>query len=392
MDTTTTATAAPPTAATCTSAEAGGRSRAREVVLHADVTFDRRTVGEFLQRIDEALRSLPTPSRLVLEMTDVEIFDSAGIGAVVAGVRRARARGVDVRLRGMSQPMLDFCSLLSIERLLEDAGPGRRRLDPVSRLGETVSPLLDGLRDIGTVAVEALHGLFVAPFRGHRIRFDRVLGELDKAANGALPIVVLIGFLLGLTLAMQAWGQLRMWGAEIYVADMVGVSVMTEIGPLMTAIVLAARSGSSNAAQLGSMVVGEEIDALKQMGVHPIRFLVVPKVLAMAVAMVGLTVVFDVVGICGGALFARLAGDIGFSVYKDQTGLALMPVDFLLANLKSLVFGLCVGVVGCALGLKVSGGSEGVGRATTNAVVVSIFAIIVIDACFVAAQRLLLVG
>jgi phospholipid/cholesterol/gamma-HCH transport system permease protein len=358
-------------------------------VVAAGFALDRQEVAGFLGRLDAVMRE--KPDRIVIDLGEVERFDSAGIGALVEAMRRVRERGGDVRLRGMSQAMLDFCSLLSVERLLEGGGKAER-LDPISRLGASVLPLFAGLRGIFEIGGQALHGLFVAPFRGKRLRIDRAIGELDEAANGALPIVVLIAFLLGMTLAMQAWVQLRTWGAETYVADMVGVSVMTEIGPLMTAIVLAARSGSSNAAQLGAMVVGEEIDALVQMGVHPIRFLVVPKVLAMAVAMVALTLLFDVVGICAGAVFAHVVGGIELAAYRGQTALALMPGDFLVATLKSLAFGLCVGIVGCALGLRVRGGSEGVGRATTNAVVVSIFMIICIDALFVTAQRMVLGG
>lgn len=359
-------------------------------MLAVGMALDRFAVAEFLGGFEEQLKA--APKRLIVDLGEVERFDSAGMGALIESLRRGREAGTEIRLRGMSQPMLDFCSLVSVERLIEDGGRPAGRDDPITRLGASVLPLFAGLRGIFEVGGEALHGIFVAPFQGKKLRVDRAIGELDEAANGAMPIVVLIAFLLGMTLAMQAWVQLRTWGAETYVADMVGVSVMTEIGPLMTAIVLAARSGSSNAAQLGSMVVGEEIDALVQMGVHPIRFLVVPKVLAMTVAMVALTLLFDVVGICAGAVFAHIVGGIELAAYRGQTALALLPGDFLVATMKSLAFGLCVGVVGCALGLRVTGGSEGVGRATTNAVVVSIFLIICIDALFVTAQRMVLGG
>jgi phospholipid/cholesterol/gamma-HCH transport system permease protein len=138
------------------------------------------------------------------------------------------------------------------------------------------------------------------------------------------------------------------------------------------------------------MVVGEEIDALRQMGVDPVRFLVVPKVAALAFAVVALGLFFDVVAIAGGALFAAAAAGIEPGAYQEQTRQALHGSDFLIALGKSAVFGGCIGVVGCALGLRVQGGSEGVGRATTNAVVLGIFLIIVIDALFVAVQRLVL--
>jgi phospholipid/cholesterol/gamma-HCH transport system permease protein len=285
--------------------------------------------------------------------------------------------------------MLDFFSLVSVERLMARAEPAPR-LDPVSRLGAAVLPQLQRLRSITALAVAAGRALCSGPFRRRGLRLDRAIAELDHAANGALPIVALIAFLLGLILAMQAWVQLRVWGAEIYIADMVGVSVMTEIGPLMTAIVLAARSGSSNAAQLGSMVVGEEIDALRSMGVDTTRFLVVPKVLALAAAALVLGLFFAVIAIGAGALFAFAAADIEPGAYWDQAQNALHFSDFAVAQAKGLTFGVCIGIVGCALGLGVEGGSEGVGRATTNSVVLGIFLIIVIDAVFVTAQRMVL--
>jgi phospholipid/cholesterol/gamma-HCH transport system permease protein len=349
--------------------------------------LERGSAPRVLAQLDRVIRSGRGP--VIVDLGSVERFDSAGIGAIVEGLRRAGERGREVKLRGLSQPMLDFFSLISVAGLIAPRD-APRPLDPITRAGAAVEPLWRNVWAIGATARDAVRSLCRAPLRGGRLRLDRAVIEIDNAANGALPIVALIAFLLGLILAMQAWVQLRVWGAEIYIADMVGVSVVTEIGPLMTAIVLAARSGSSNAAQLGAMVVGEEIDAVRQMGVDPVRFLVVPKVLALAFSVVALGLLFDVVAMSGGALFASAAAGIEFSAYQAQTRQALHASDFLVALGKSAVFGSCIGVVGCALGLRVEGGSQGVGRATTDAVVLGIFLIIVIDALFVAMQRLVL--
>jgi phospholipid/cholesterol/gamma-HCH transport system permease protein len=355
------------------------------VKIAAGAALDRSTAHGLMQDLDQELRG--RPGRLVVDLGQVATFDSAGLSVVVEGLRRAREVGVDVRLKGLSQPMLDFFSLLSIDRLAAPPAAAAPREDPVRRLGALVEPIFDNLVAVGRTAVQTFQSLLVGPFRGQRVRLDRAAMEIDHCAGGALPIIALIGFLLGLILAMQAWVQLRLWGCEIYMADMVGVGVMSEMAPLMTAIAIAARSGSSNAAQLGAMVVGEEIDALKQMGVQPLAFLVAPKVIACAVSAVALTMVFDVVAICGGALFAWGVADIEFAAFQEQLRQALLPADFAVATVKSLTFGWVIGVVGCALGLRVQGGSEGVGRATTNAVVLGIFAVIVIDAVFVTVQR-----
>ncbi len=353
--------------------------------ITAAATLDRTTVGRLVADVDRELRA--KPARLCVDLGAVESFDSAGLGGVVAGMRAASAAGVELKLKGLSQPMLDFFSLVSVQRLVQcnELPP---RPDPVTRLGMFVEPMLDGALAVLRTGFQAAQELLLGPFRRRALRLDRTAIEVDHCAAGALPIIALIAFLLGLILAMQAYVQLRVWGAEIYIADMVGVSVLAEIGPLMTAIVLAARSGSRNAAQLGAMVVSEEIAALEQMGIRPLAFLVAPKVFACAMAALSLGIFFDVVAICGGALFAWAVAGIGFDAFAEQLRTALKLSDFVVALVKSATFGAAVGVVGCALGLRVQDGSEGVGRATTNSVVLGIFLVIVIDAVFVTCQRM----
>ena len=360
---------------------------AEPATLKVGARLDRAAARDVLSGMDREFEL--RPKRLVLDLSAVESFDSAGLSTVVEGMRRAREQGGEVRLRGLSQPMLDFLSLVSLERL---AGPPAKVDRPglILRLGAFVEPKLDGLLGVLRTAKDTAVALAAGPLRGQRLRLDRTALEIDHCATGALPIILLIAFLMGLILAMQAYVQLRVFGCEIYIADMVGVAVVAEIGPLMTAIALAARSGSSNAAQLGSMVVSEEIDALKQMGIQPESFLVVPKVLACALSAVMLTALFDVVGICGGALFAWGVADIEWMAFTAQLRAALHLQDFLFALAKTVAFGTVIGTVGCSLGLRVQGGSEGVGRATTNAVVLSIFLIIIFDAVFVAVQRMAL--
>lgn len=360
----------------------------KSTTIKAGAALDRAAIVPLMAQFDRDVKA--RPDRVTLDLGDVESFDSAGLGGVVEGMRRAQEHGVEVKLRGLSQAMLDFFSLVSMQRLLQSGRQQGGRADVVTRVGAMVEPVLVASGAVLSMLRQTLQALLIDPFRGQRVRLDRTVIEIDQCAAGALPIAALIAFLLGLILAMQAYVQLRIWGAEIYMADMVGVSVVSEIGPLMTAIILAARSGSSNAAQLGAMVVGEEIDALQQMGISPLRFLVLPKVLACAFSAVVLGVIFDVVAICGGALFGWGVAGIDPGAYQEQTRQALHLGDFLVAMLKSVTFGGAVGVVGCTLGLRVQGGSIGVGRATTNAVVLGIFLIIVTDAVFVTVQRMLL--
>lgn len=355
-------------------------------IITGPTTLDRSTVGTLVDGIEAALAA--RPPRLTVDLGAVETFDSAGLGGVVAGMRRAKAAGVDVKLKGLNRSMLDFFSLVSVQRLVQPDAR-RERPDPVTAIGGIVEPMLAGGAAVARTGLASLQELLLGPFRRRPLRLDRLAIEVDHCAAGALPIIALIAFLMGLILAMQAWVQLRVWGAEIYIADMVGVSVLAEIGPLMTAIVLAARSGSRNAAQLGAMVVGEEIQALEQMGIRPLAFLVLPKVVACAFAAMALATVFDVVAMCGGGLFAWSFAAIELDAFAEQLRTALTLSDFVVALVKSATFGACVGVVGCALGLRVQDGSEGVGRATTNSVVLGIFLVIVVDAVFVTCQRML---
>ncbi len=356
-------------------------------VIRVGETLDGGAAGDVLR--DLAGRG-STDSRLVFDLTHVRTFDSAGIAGVLEGLRRAKARGVEVRLKGASEAMVKFLSLVSVQRLVADGAEKPARADWISALGARAVPLARTAREVFALGGAVLASVLNAPWRRRAVRLDRTAVEVDAVVLGSLPIVTLIGFLLGLILAMQAYVQLRVWGAEIYMADMVGVSVVTEIGPLMTAIVLAARSGSSNAAQLGAMVVSEEVDALRQMGVDPLRFLVVPKVIALALGALGLCLLFAIVAMAGGALFGVAMAGIELDAYREQTRQALAVGELFVAMGKTATFGLLIGIVSCALGLRVTGGSVGVARATTNAVVGSIFLIIVVDAAFVTLQRLVL--
>jgi phospholipid/cholesterol/gamma-HCH transport system permease protein len=198
----------------------------------------------------------------------------------------------------------------------------------------------------------------------------------------ALPIVSLIAFLLGLIMAFQAAFQLRQFGANIFVANLVGISVVRELGPLMTAIVVAGRSGSAIAAELGTMVVGEEIDALRTMGINEIRFLVVPRVYAITITQPSLTLYANAVGVFGGFLIGVLYLDLSAAAYIQQTISALTLGDLAQGLSKSGVFAWVIVLIGCHCGLRITGGAEGVGRATTTSVVASIFSIIAVDSIF----------
>jgi phospholipid/cholesterol/gamma-HCH transport system permease protein len=198
----------------------------------------------------------------------------------------------------------------------------------------------------------------------------------------SVPIVGIISFFVGLIIAMQAAYQLARFGATIYVADLVGVSVTRELGPLITAIIIAGRSGSAIAAEIGTMKVSEEIDALSTMALNPIGFLIVPRTLAMIVVVPCLTILSDFLGIAGGFVLAVFNLKLPFIAYFNQTATAILFKDFLTGLVKSFFFAIIIAQIGAYQGFSVQGGAEGVGKSTTASVVSSIFLIIVADLVF----------
>ena len=251
-------------------------------------------------------------------------------------------------------------------------------------IGRQCIQLAGSVGGISNLFVSSGYWAFVAPFRGKGFRGRATVRQMVVVGIDAIPIVAVISFFIGLIIALQGAYSLRKFGALNFVVDMVAVTITRELGPLMTAILVIGRSGSAFAAEIGTMKVGEEVDALETMGLNPIKFLVVPKYLAMLVMMPCLTTVADLSGILGGALFAMT--NIGWSLsnYLMRTIQALVVRDIVTGLIKSLVFAVIITKIGCFEGFSVQGGAEGVGNATTSSVVKSIFAIIAADMIFTA--------
>ena len=251
------------------------------------------------------------------------------------------------------------------------AGMGRRAL-----------LVRDDLAAAGRLLIRVAARLASAPFTAKGFRWPETFRQMVRIGVESLPIVFLIAGSVGMIVALQAATQLRRVGATIYVADLVGVSLTRELGPLMTAIIIAGRSGSAIAAELGTMKVSEEVDALVAMGLDPVEYLALPRILAMAIMLPCLTTLADVVGILGGVVVAWVSLGIPVGNYLEQTLKALMLKDLFSGLIKSGVFAVIIAGVGCYQGFQVEGGAEGVGRRTTASVVASIFLIIAADLVF----------
>lgn len=253
--------------------------------------------------------------------------------------------------------------------------------DPLPlQIGEKSIGFCRDIKELLGFIGELTWALYEALRHPTRVRWKDTLHYMDRCGTDGLPIVLLICLLMGLILGFQAALQLRIFGADIFAADLVGLSVTRELGPLMVAMICTGRAGSAFAAEIGTMTVSEEVDALITMGLEPNRFLVVPKLLALMAVMPLLTVFGDVAGIAGGFIVAVTQMDLPFMAYWTQTIGAINQWDVLQGLVKSVVFAFCIAAVGCMRGLQTRGGARGVGVSTTSAVVSGIFLIVITDA------------
>lgn len=267
---------------------------------------------------------------------------------------------------------------------------------PADSLSPAPHPILEMLERTGRATVDAAReGLDLLGFLGlvtitfgrvlanpSRLRVRAVLFHIEQTGLNALPILGLLSFLIGVVLAFQGADQLRRFGAELFVVNLLGVSILREIGILMTAIIVAGRSGSAFTAQIGTMKVNQEVDAISTLGLDVVELLVVPRALALMISLPLLAFYADIMGLIGGAVMSYATLDITFGTFIRQLHGAVTLPHFLVGLVKAPVFALVIAMVGCYEGLKVSGSAESVGTLTTKSVVESIFLVIVLDAMF----------
>lgn len=329
-----------------------------------------------------AALALVDAGRLVVDVSAISALDTAGAWLLHRTIRTLERRdGTTVRVTGSRAGFDTLLRLIAAHAAsTEPAAPARIGL--LAGIGRQAWHGLRGfsgmLAFVGESTIAFLHSLA----RPRRIRWRPILHNLQTAGFEALPIVGLLSFLMGVVIAYQGADQLQRFGANIFIADLVGLSMLRELSPLLTAIIVAGRSGSAYAAQIGTMKISEEIDALRTIGVGPQELLVQPKILALVIALPLLTVYADVAGVLGGMLMANSMLDISYDVFLDRLEDALSLSSFLTGIIKAPVFAVIIALVGCFQGFQVSGGADSVGRQTTVSVVQSIFLVIVADALF----------
>lgn len=345
--------------------------------------LDSTSTGKIWARASEAVRR--AQAAVVLDASGVEYCDVSGIALLVYLRNQKQQAGGKLEIRGLRPEFQD---------LLRDADPGApgpvETREEKRRPGENNIPVEVGMRVVGfwretqsliSFVGELTCALLYAARNPRGVRWKDMFLIAQAVGVSALPIVALIGFLMGLIMAFQAAIPLGRFGAQVYVANLIGLSVLREMGPLMTAIVVAGRSGSAFAAELGTMKVREEIDALITMGLDPVRFLVVTRVIAAVLMTPLLTIFADGIGIIGGAVVLRSLG-YSWTTFYHQVQSAVGYGSLTGGLVKSFAFGILVAAIGCLRGLQTGTGARAVGESTTRAVVSGIILIVVADGIF----------
>jgi phospholipid/cholesterol/gamma-HCH transport system permease protein len=350
--------------------------------LHIQGRMDAATAAEAIAGIKSILKP-PLPTALTVDLAKVTYLDDFGALVLVELKKLMVGQKSRLYIKNADQRVKKILSILKYD---ESGAPATIVRKPTPnlfiRLGEGVFAQVADLNFtfsfIGSVCLSLIHVIL----HPRSLRLDDTFLSMKKVGVDALPIVGLISFLLGLIMAFMSSVQLQQFGANIYVASLVSLAMVRELGPIMTAIIVAGRSGSAFAAEIGTMKISDEVDALFTMGFDPTRFLVVPKIVASIITVPILTLFSDLFAIMGGLVVGVLMLDLTTNAYMAQTLKTLTLFDVFWGFLKAAVFALLIAGIGCLRGFQVRGGAAEVGQATTSAVVSSIFLIILTDAVF----------
>nr|WP_315472963.1 MlaE family lipid ABC transporter permease subunit [uncultured Undibacterium sp.] len=347
-----------------------------------------RNLAAIKSQIDQ-LQSLIVSERseIILDGTKLEKIDSAGFWILQNELNKIRQQGKTIRFSNWPvqyQKLVDVVAVDDTEKSSGLAQPVSEEMKPtmLARLGKisclAVHSVLVLLSFIGEVAQSLAQVMWIP----RRWRLRMILRQIQISGLDALPIIGVTSFLLGIVIAYQGADQLKHYGANIFVVDLLGYSMLREFSPLITAIIVAGRSGSAYAAQIGSMVVNEEIDAMRTIGIVPIELLVLPKIIGLLVALPLVTVFSDIAGVLGGMVMARSQLAVDFPEFLLRFGHEVKLASFLIGVGKAVVFALVIATIGCFQGFQTKANADSVGQQTTRSVVQSIFIIIIFDALF----------
>jgi phospholipid/cholesterol/gamma-HCH transport system permease protein len=319
-----------------------------------------------------------------VDMAEVRALDTLGAWLLEKISRRASAAGRRTEVVGVAD---DYAGLIDEVRQVNRHNPApAARLNPVvAKVNDIGRSAVDATEDVG-IFLQMLGSLFLALVgvlrRPRSLRLTSLVYQLYRVGWQAIPIMVLITFLIGAIIAQQGFFHFRKFGADSYVVDMVGILVLRELGVLIVAIMVAGRSGSAYTAELGSMKMREEIDALSTMGLDPVQVLILPRIIALIFALPILSFIGSMAALYGGGLVAQFYGDMSPATYIARLHEAVSVTSFNVGIIKAPFMALAIGIVACSEGLRVKGSAESLGKQTTTSVVKSIFLVIVLDGLF----------
>ena len=347
--------------------------------------LDANTLPELWDKARRAADEA-TAKPLVVDASGIEYCDGAGVALFVELLRRRREARVEVaNLKPSFEALLKQFDPAVLEHDLDPEPPRRRAIEEV---GFATYSLWRDIRTQVEFIGETTAALVFAARYPKSVRWKYVWRICEQVGADALPIVALISVLLGMILAFQSAVPMKRFGAEIFVADLIGLSMLRELGPLMTAILLAGRSGAAFAAEIGTMRVNQEVDALTTMGLSPVRFLVTPRIIAAVLMTPLLTLFSDLVGMIGGALTMQ-SFSIPIVTFLKEIDAAVNLTDFLAGFIRSCVVAVLIAGIGCLRGLQTRAGASAVGDSATRAVVTGIILLVVVDGLFAVAYYLL---
>lgn len=336
--------------------------------------------------VDHELRALEMPANtgIVLDLAEVDALDTAGAWLIDRTERAFAAQGARVSLENIAPAHAQLLETVRANDTMDPEPPetGNAFVAVVERVGKATYHFGAEARDLVNFLGHSVLVLGRSIRHPGKVRLTPLVHHIEQAGLNAVPIVGLISFLIGVVLAFQGAEQLEKFGAQIFTVNIVAQGVLREMGVLLTAIMLAGRSGSAFTAQIGTMKVREEVDAMQTIGLDPMEILVLPRLWALVIVLPLLTFFANVMGLLGGAIMATIALDVTFFQFARQLSGAVTMWTFWIGLIKAPIFGFIIGLVGCYEGMRVTGSAESVGRMTTRSVVESIFLVIVLDALF----------
>jgi len=361
-----------------------GQARGDAVSISASGTWTAEYARTLEPLVEAAVNAKTAARSVAIDVAQIDRIDTYGAWLIERTLRAWTSQGVEARIIGLPDRH---------RGLFEKVQAGTQKLSPLPRrenrviatlesVGRTMASVGDDARllfQMGGAVVLAFMRILVRP---HTFRFTSMINHLERVAWNAVPIILMITLLIGAIIAQQGIFHFRTFGADIYVVDMVGVLVLRELGVVIVCIMVAGRSGSAYTAELGSMKMREEVDALRTMGFDPVEVLILPRILALIIAVPLLSFLGAMAALYGGGLVAWLYGGINPTVFISRLRDAISLQTFEVGMIKAPFMALVIGLVACVEGLQVQGSAESLGTKTTDSVVKSIFLVIVVDGAF----------